>query len=204
MEDVDYMPRSHVYLLEAVARAVRARPDLAAVVEVHLAGVFTPEDRAIASRYDFVRLHEFLPHDQTLALMRSADLLFLPLYDLPMGRRAGIIPHKTYEYIGSRRPILAAVPDGDARDLLGESGAAVLCRPSDTAAMTQAIVLDVEHWASGLPPRCPRPDVVARCSSARLVADLAAVYDAVVGASPRLRQAPAPSEPHVRAAAPHT
>jgi hypothetical protein len=146
-------------------------------VEVHLAGVFTSEDRAVASGHRFVRLHEFLPHDQTLALMRSADLLFLPLYDLPPGRRAGIVPHKTYEYIGSGRPILAAVPEGDARDLLARSGSAVLCRPADAGAMTDLLLEDVDRWSSGLPPRSPRAEVVAECDAQPMVAELAGVYD---------------------------
>ena len=179
--DVDYLPRSHVYLLEAVRSALEARPELDGVVEVHLAGMFTDDDRRMAAGYSFVRLHEFLPHGETIALIRSADLLFLPLYDLPPGRRSGIIPHKTYEYIASGRPILAAVPDGDARDLLERSGAAALCRPSDVGCMTRWLLADVERWASAATTRTPRPDLVAWCSANRLVADLASVYETVLG-----------------------
>lgn len=180
VKDVDYLPRSHVYLLEAVRFAAQRQPELERVLEVHLAGVFTEQDRAIAARYPFVRLHEFLPHREAIALIRSADLLFLPLYDLPVGRRAGIVPHKTYEYIGSGRPILAAVPDGDARDLLARSGAASLCRPSDVGAMTDLLLADVGRLASGLPSRAPREETMTWCASPRLAADLAAVYDEVV------------------------
>jgi glycosyltransferase involved in cell wall biosynthesis len=186
IRDVDFLPRSHVYLLEATRSALTRKPELAGVVEVHLAGVFTREDRAVASRYPFVRLHEFLPHNETIRLMRSADLLFLPLYDLPPGRRAGIVPHKTYEYVASGRPILAAVPDGDARDLLERSGAATLCRPTDTAAMSDALIADVQRWITGLPSRAPRPEVVASCSAPRLLQEVAALYYELVG---RRRQA---------------
>ena len=71
-------------------------------------------------------LRDFIPHAGTIELMRSADLLFLPMHDLPPGRRAGLVPQKTYEYLAARRPILAAVPDGDARDLLEASGVAAV------------------------------------------------------------------------------
>ncbi len=74
--------------------------------------------------------------------MRSADLLFLPMHDLPAGRRAGLVPQKTYEYLAAGRPILAAVPDGDARDLLDASGVARLCRPADAAAMAAAVAAE--------------------------------------------------------------
>jgi hypothetical protein len=111
--------------------------------------------------------------------MRSADLLFLPMHDLPPGRRAGLVPHKTYEYLAARRPILAAVPDGDARDLLAASGAARLCLPADVAAMAEHVLADVEDWRSGVAPRAPRPDVVSRCTAPRLVAQLATVYSSL-------------------------
>ena len=174
---VDFLTRSHVFLLEAIAGLLERRPELAPLIDVELAGVFTDADRDVAARYPFVRLSDFVPHAATLELMRSADLLFLPMHDLPPGRRAGLIPHKTYEYLAAGRPILAAVPDGDARDLLVESGAAATCRPADTAAMAALLEADIDDWRAGAAPRAPRPEVVERCSCRRLIADLSALYD---------------------------
>jgi glycosyltransferase involved in cell wall biosynthesis len=187
---VDFLTRSHVFLLEALADVLRRRPELAPLVEVELAGVFTDVDRQVAARYPFVRLSDFVPHAGTLELMRTADLLFLPMHDLPPGRRAGLIPHKTYEYLAAGRPILAAVPEGDARDLLIESGAAALCRPSDTAEMAKHLDAELERWRAGAPPRTPRADVVERCSRRRLIGDLTTLYDALAEPAPR-RPSPA-------------
>jgi glycosyltransferase involved in cell wall biosynthesis len=190
IEGVDLLARSHHYLLKAIEDALARRPELREVIDVHLAGVFTSADREVAARYPFVRFHEFLPHDETIRLMRSADLLFLPLYDLPPGRRAAIVPHKTYEYVGSGRPILAALPEGDARDLLAGSGIAALCRPTDVAAMGEILLAEVDRWISDAPPRSPRSDVVRRCSCGRLVRDLATVYDDLVGIDPGVAEQP--------------
>ena len=55
--------------------------------------------------------------------MRSADLLFLPMHDVPPGSRVGIVPGKTYEYLAWETPILAAVPDGDIAEILTEGQA---------------------------------------------------------------------------------
>ncbi len=184
--DVDFLTRSHVYLLEAVAGVLERRPELSGEVEVILAGVFTEEDRTVAARYPFVTLRDFVPHAQTLDLMRSADLLFLPMHDLPAGQRAGLVPHKTYEYLAAERPILAAVPDGDARDLLEAAQVARLCRPADVPAMIEHLLTEIGRPRAAVASPAAAPDeVVARCSCSRLVGELAGVFSAVTPADAR-------------------
>ena len=180
---VDFLTRSHVYLLEAVEAVARDEPEAAATVEVVLAGVFTEDDRAVASRYPFVRLCDFVPHAQTIGLIRSADLLFLPMHDLPAGCRAAIVPHKTYEYLASGRPLLAAVPDGDARDLLEAAGSPRLCRPADTVAMAEIVREEITRKHAGERPAPPDPEVVRRCGSDRLVRELTALYEGLAASA---------------------
>jgi glycosyltransferase involved in cell wall biosynthesis len=178
---VDFLPRSYVFLLEALDRLLDARPELRDMVEVHFAGVLTADERAALEEVAYVRLHGFLSHRETIALLRSADLLFLPMHDLPPGRRATIVPHKTYEYVASGRPILAAVPDGDARDLLEAAGTARLCRPSDVEAMTLILETELGRWRACEQTALPHCEVVQRCEARRLVADVACVYDEMLG-----------------------
>ena len=180
VDGVDFLPRSHVFLVEALQRLLQARPDLRDVVGVHFAGVLTDAEQQSLQGVGAVTLHGFLSHGETIALVRSADLLFLPMQDLPPGRRATIVPQKTYEYVASGRPILAAVPDGDARDLLTNAGTAQLCRPSDADAMARILELEIDRWRSGAEPAPPRPDVLARCSAPRLVSDMADLFDDVL------------------------
>jgi hypothetical protein len=132
---VDVLTRSHVYLVEAIA----SDPSLRGRVELHLAGALTDADLEIAGRHDFVRPRGLLPHRETVALMRSADVLFLPMQDLPAGERAGLVPYKTFEYLGAERPILAAVPDGDVRDMLAPLEHVSLVRPADVGGMAAAV-----------------------------------------------------------------
>jgi glycosyltransferase involved in cell wall biosynthesis len=184
---VDIFTRSHAYLLEAIAGLLEEEPALRSTLQVHLAGVLSAEDRRLAARSPVTRLLGYLPHTETLALLRSADLLFLPMQGLPPGTRAGLVPGKTYEYLASGRPILAAVPDGDARDLLAEAGTARLCRPADTAAMARIVREEIARRCSGTPAARPDPKVLARYERRRLVAELAIVFASVLegsGASP--------------------
>jgi glycosyltransferase involved in cell wall biosynthesis len=137
-KDVDILTRSHVYLLSAVEKLLGTDPGLAERLEVCLAGVLSAADREIAARSKVTRILGYVPHADAIALMRSADLLFLPLQNKRGNRRSTTIPGKTFEYLATGRPILAAVPPGDARDLLADAGAD-LCAPDDTDEMARVI-----------------------------------------------------------------
>jgi glycosyltransferase involved in cell wall biosynthesis len=181
---LDIFPRSHAYVLQAIERLIAEDPALAGTIELHLAGVLSPADREVAEGSPVVRLHGYLSHAETLRLLRTADLLFLPMHDLPPGRKARIVPGKTYEYLGARRPILAAVPDGDARDILAASGAARLCRPRDVDGLAAALRAELDRFRSGEPAAIPDPQLVDRFEYARLATELAGLFDRVLGRAP--------------------
>jgi len=176
---VDFLTRSHVFLVEAIAAVLDGDPSLRGRVELHLAGDITDGDRAVAAGHDFVHMPGLMPHRETVALMRSADLLFLPMQDLPAGVRAGLIPYKTYEYLAAGRPILAALPDGDVRDMLAPLPHTTLVRPADVAAMTAAIQ---ERIAAGHAADVAAPRIYER---AECVGQIAGVLDRVTGAQAR-------------------
>lgn len=186
---IDFLTRTHVFLLDAIDRLLQRDASLRSYVEVHLAGVLTDADREVAARSPVTHLHGYLTHAETIRLLKSSDLLFLPMHDLPPGIRAGLTPGKTYEYLATGTPILAAVPDGDARELLEEAGNAFLCRPADSEAMAKIIASQIERKRRRDPPPLPRPEVLARYERRRQTEDLARVLDHVAG-----RAAVAPRE----------
>jgi glycosyltransferase involved in cell wall biosynthesis len=198
---VDFLTRSHVYLVEAVDRLRERCPELAGNLEVHLAGVLSPEDERFTGRTGAVRTHGYLSHDETLDLIRTADLLFLPMQDLPAGRRATIVPGKTYEYLGAGRPILGALPDGDARSILSEAGHALIVRPGDVEGMERALARQLRRARADQPPLEPRADVVARYEYGLLASRLAGLFDAAVGARAPARRAVEPHAVPARASA---
>ena len=166
---LDILPRSHLYLLEALERL--ALPG----VELHLVGQASNDTGS-----PIVRARGYMPHWEAVELMRGADLLFLPMHDLAPGTRSRIVPGKTYEYLASGRPILAAVPDGDARDLLEAAGTAFLTRPRDVESM-MAVVSDlVERKRRGEPAPALHEDALAPYERRRLTRRLAELFDEVV------------------------
>ena len=127
MKGVDIMTRSHIYLLKAVDHLIANDSRLAARIEVHLAGVLSDSDREIAQHSRIAHLHGYLPHTR-----RSRSSGRLTSYSCPCrichaDGDPPTVPGKVYEYLAAERPILAAVPEGDARDIL-LAGAHSLCR----------------------------------------------------------------------------
>jgi glycosyltransferase involved in cell wall biosynthesis len=184
---LDILTRSHVFLIDAIERLISAEPALADVIEIHLAGVLNETDKRVAQRSSVATLRGYVTHAESIELMQTADLLFLPMQNLPPGIRATIVPGKTYEYLASGSPILAAVPDGDARDILDEAGHALLVRPDDVAGMAGRIREHVERWRAGSPPPRPEPSVVERYEYGRLADGLASVFRKVLRTSDSAR-----------------
>ncbi len=179
---VDFLTRSHVYLLEALAQL---ETELRRPVELHLVGELTAEDEAaLANAPVPVRRHGFLPHAETIALIRSADLLFLPLHDVGEGRRVSIVPCKTYEYLASGKPILAAVPDGDARDLLARCDTALICRPADVDGLARALGRELRRWRARIAAPQSNGTVAAAFEYDALTENLVAVYNEVLRRTP--------------------
>jgi glycosyltransferase involved in cell wall biosynthesis len=180
---LDVLTRSHVFLIEAIGKAIAQDPSLRDVLELHLAGVMNDTDHEVAGLCSVVTLHGYVSHAESIALMRTADFLFLPMQNLPVGTRATIVPGKTYEYIASGTPILAAVPEGDARDILAETGNAVLVRPDDVDAMSAAILTEVARARADV-ERDRGTAVAARFRYGELARELAGVFDTVLDRQP--------------------
>ncbi len=178
---LDILTRSHVHLVEAINRLLAADPALSHTLELHLAGVLTDADREVAARCPVVKLHGYVTHAESTELMRSANLLFLPMQNLPPRVRATIVPGKTYEYLASGTTILGAVPEGDTRDILIEAGNAVLVRPDDVDAMAEALRAKIQAFRDGTPSPVTKADVVARFEYRHLAGRLASVFDEVLG-----------------------
>jgi len=89
--------------------------------------------KAVETRHlDNIR---FLGHhapQEMPAIYTLADVLLIHLKDDPLLRTT--IPHKTFAYMGSGKPVLAAVA-GDAADVITEAGAGLTCPPGNPLAL---------------------------------------------------------------------
>ncbi|MFH0830448.1 MAG: glycosyltransferase [Parcubacteria group bacterium] len=101
---------------------------------------------------DFVKVSNYVPH-ATLSNLRKkvqANLLYLP--------RAGtnikaMIPQKVFEYLASRKPIFAVVPESDVRDLLCKHKAALIAPSGQPIAIAQQLEKFIAQVRAGIAPR---------------------------------------------------
>ncbi|MEM7370829.1 MAG: glycosyl transferase family 1 [Bacteroidota bacterium] len=97
---------------------------------------------------DLVEKIAYVPHNEVLRYTRSSQLLLLLVNNVP--NVMGHIPGKTYEYIGSRRPILAIGPeDADFARVLSETKSGVICGFGEKEKMKRALLKMYQRYKKG-------------------------------------------------------
>lgn len=122
-------------VLDAAAQ-LGDRPDIR--IELFGSGVDEQSLRAQAAKQGLANVHfrGRVGQDEMIGVFADADALLLHLGDDPL--YAITIPSKTQFYLAMGRPIVAAV-NGEAADILRDSGAAAVVSPCDAAALARAI-----------------------------------------------------------------
>ena len=182
---VEILTRSHVILLKAVAQWLSQRPEVARDLEIVFAGVTSGPDRAVVTNSalsSVIRFTDYVPHSESVQLVRTADLLFLPMHNLSAGRRSRIVPGKTYEYMAAARPILAAVPEGDARDFLQQSGVAFLCKPAGVEGMIRELDRVYSAWKNRAAIMKPDLEFISKFDRLRLTQELGGFFKQILKA----------------------
>lgn len=135
-------------LWDALASACKADPGFASRLRIRLAGkVDTEIVEAIRARglEGNLVLPGYLPHKDSVAELRSADLVLLPLRQSPEYRK--VLPGKIFECIASGRPVLGIGPaDSAAGRLLRETGAGVMVDWDEVPDIEGVMSL---KWSSG-------------------------------------------------------
>jgi glycosyltransferase involved in cell wall biosynthesis len=135
-------------LIDAVSALCRQSPEVAARLELVLAGRRTTDQQRTLTRLletpVHVVEHNYMAHDLVLDLMRSADVLCALLTDAPGAER--VLPGKIFEYMACRRPILAIAPPGDLWQVLEDYPAAHRYEPSDVGGITAFLARRLQEF----------------------------------------------------------
>ncbi len=130
------------YLLYAFKELTIERPDIAEDIELHFIGHFRKENHKLVKKLGlipYVKDHGYLDHSATVSKLLSSDVLWFMI-----GRSVNsdsITPGKLFEYFGSRKPVLACIPDGVAKMAAQEYGASYITEPDNIKQIKDTLIL---------------------------------------------------------------
>jgi glycosyl transferase family 4 len=182
---LDQRTSSPLVIGQAILAAIAEHPDWAGRIWLTIQGNPYPESlvaRALESAgiEGVVRVHGPVAHAQVATVIAGADLLFLTLPARLDGSRGGRISAKTYEYLATDRPILAAVPRGENWDYLNGKPGTWLLEPRDAAGMKDVIVELAAGKFAGRPRTFDRARLLDELSYDTRAAEFATVLDTAV------------------------
>ena len=132
-----------------------------------------------------VQVLGYRPHRETFAEVARADAAYLCLATSLDEPRNELVPQKTYEYLGSGRPVLAPIQDGDARDFLHQAGTGLLTPPYDVPSLTGSLQALLRAKLEGRPIVTPREDFIRRFEWSHLAGRMLTILDRAASRAPQ-------------------
>ncbi|MDP0501748.1 MAG: glycosyltransferase family 4 protein [Verrucomicrobiota bacterium JB022] len=194
--EVDFVTHSARFLILGIQRLFEQHPELRGKLSVDLAGNIPADNKAFAEECgvaDTVHVHGMLPHREAIQLVSRSDAVFLPMRREADNRRSYNASGKIYEYLAQHKPILAAVPEGDAADLVRDARAGWVVDPADVQAYADKLYELITRKQTG--PLRIDPDVALINTYTRQnqAAMLANELDSLLPAAPAARSMPTPA-----------
>jgi glycosyltransferase involved in cell wall biosynthesis len=173
---INLWTRTPRYLLAAMEQIVKSGAVPKEKLELVLVGEISHRDQAMIDASPMasnVKVLGYRSHAESVNWVESADVLFLPLHTPTDGGPALVVPGKTYEYLGSGRPILAMGPPGDMRNFVEQTGSGIAVAGDDVAGAAAALVNLYEAKKSGRKMFKQDREVIAQFERKALTARLA-------------------------------
>jgi glycosyltransferase involved in cell wall biosynthesis len=166
---LDHRTSSPVIAGGAILDVLAEHPGWAGRVKLTVYG--NPYDTSVVARAlaragveEVATVLDPVPHAEVSAIICAADLLFITLPNRPDRSPGGRISAKTYEYLMTDRPILAAVPPGENWDYLSGKPGVWLLEPDDREGMKAVIAELAQAKLAGQPLRFDREHLRAELS----------------------------------------
>ncbi len=144
------------YFFYAFKQLSASRPDIAANIELHFIGFLRNENKKLIFKLhleEFIKEYGYLEHRKALAKIMSSDVLWMMVGN---GRNANTISSsKLYEYFGTRKPILASLPDGALKNATQEYKASFITKPDDVQGIKDMLIKIYNLYLNN---KLPQPD----------------------------------------------
>lgn len=180
--NIDYRTSSPVFVGQAIQQLITQDPNLKDKIHLKIYGnrcenSIVQEVLRSQGLSNIVSVFDPLPHSEVVKLSNQADLLFITLPDRPDGSEGGRISCKTYEYLTTDRPILAAVPKGENWNYLLDKLGTWLVEPTDIESMSKVLDFVISAKFSGSPLRYDRTNLQKELSYEYLAQDYLRIFD---------------------------
>ena len=179
-------------VVAALLRLSETAPEIAARIELVVAGRITAEQDSILDRLQAtscsVTREGYVDHARAIEIMHSADAQCLLLSDVAEADR--VVPAKTFEYLALQRPIISIVPKGEVSEILAGCPFATSFTPDDVGGIARYLERRVEtECLAGLPANEPQSPLtvdwsVSRFERRHLTGELAEVLNSACGFAP--------------------
>jgi glycosyltransferase involved in cell wall biosynthesis len=128
-------------LLDALKIIRDTQPEIFSNIQVIFAGTFRQQDKEmvrLAGMEGIVEFRGYVPHRESIALLKSADLLWLVIHP---SEGNTVATGKLYEYLGAQKPILGNVPQqGAAAELIRQTKTGRVLVAADTESFKDHVV----------------------------------------------------------------
>ncbi len=175
---VFYDAQTPDYFLKGLHAMLKRNPPARSRIEAVFVGLVPEASRRLIRDLDLedvVSCKGYLSHSEAVSYQLSADVLWMTIGERPGS--GGISTGKLFEYMGTRKPILALIPPGTARKALHPYGANWILDPADIASITQALSDLYDRWESGTLPQ-GEASYAQTFDRKRLTGELAGILDA--------------------------
>ncbi len=143
--------RSGYFLFKGIEVFQTKYPDLATQLLIHMWGMIDPKNQQQAVEMglaDSVKIEGYKSKAETVSILATCDVLFLPLESGKDGQKPLFIPGKLYEYLKLGKPILALADESDCVDILRKSGLGLICSPYDAEGIADTLAELVKNRAA--------------------------------------------------------
>lgn len=165
-------------LLKAVTELIQEHRIRRDEVKIQFVGANSPADLGIEDSYGIFHFTGFVPRREALRHLMKADALLLLL---SKERGDYVLPTKTFEYVGSGKPILALVPsNGETARILRKFKTARVVDFDDLSGTKSAFLHLFEQWRNKSADVPLDRAELARFDLRSLTGDLATVLDDIM------------------------
>ncbi|NQW35815.1 MAG: glycosyltransferase family 4 protein [Flavobacteriales bacterium] len=143
--------RNHAIFWQVLRELIDENTAFKESVRVKLIGKVSVEVTQSVATYNlesYVDFIDYVSHDKVAKLQQSAQVLFLPVNNVPSAK--GIITGKIFEYLLAKRPILAIAPvNGDLAKIITKTNAGKLVGFEDKKKLKSVLVTYFEAYQKG-------------------------------------------------------